>query len=141
MKVETKCVCCGRDIEMEVDEVGFSNPAINTKVWLTNINCNRCSVYRSKRSKCVSRIIYACEFLELCRRKGESKSDDIVAAKLQALTREFCQLTCDFQYLELVWDVEFVKMLTEKPSKAMQIVNMYARGIKNMSQKIHEVQA
>jgi hypothetical protein len=130
--VETKCKFCRRDIEMQVNKVGFENPAIDAKLWLKHVSCNRCATYhKAKRDICGS-IGQSCVLL--LKSRGDSKAVEIIARKLTVKTRELCKLVCDFKMVQFFWDQDFVAMLVEKPDKFSQILNLYLSRLNKLSE-------
>ena len=130
MKIETRCKFCVREIEMDVDQVGFENPAINAKLWLKNVACNRCAGYYSEKSRLANKIGSVCQVLTMAKNTDkENKVAEAVRIKLEALTKKLCAVICDFKFAQFTWDIEFVNMLMERPEFSGKTINLYTHRL------------
>ena len=135
MKVETKCKFCAREIEMEVDQAGFANPAINAALWLKNCACNRCADYYRAKADTAKTVGRLCEVVLAARRKGDQEEAAAAREKLIAVTRKLCKLICDFKCAQAVWDISFVDMLMEQPHKFSRIINSYTQNLNRIIER------
>lgn len=125
MKVETKCKFCRREIEMEVDQAGFENPAINAETWLKNVACNRCAAFYLAKRQIAEKIGRLCDALIFARKNEKDQAATAIREKLILVTRALCKLICDFRVAQETWDVSFVELLMEQPGKFSKIINSY----------------
>jgi len=138
MKLHTSCKFCRRPIEMDVDEAGFQSPIINAKLWLANIACNRCATFYKTRSAISERIGKNCELLLNSRRTGKRDNEIEVAVcdQLTKLTKQLAKIVCEFHSLETQWDSEFVDNLMQAPAKFSLVLNIYAKGIRQIRERM-----
>lgn len=135
MKVETNCKFCQKLITMEVDEIGFKNPAINAQLWLKNVACARCAAFYEAKRSLTKSIAKAC--LVASRGKGDANLMSVIRSKLSLHTQELARLICDFKMIQYTWDVEFVNLLLEKPLMFSAIINNYCQQLNRIQQQ-HE---
>ena len=139
MKVETKCKFCHRPIVMEVDQAGFENPAINAKLWLTQVSCNSCANYYCKRKTIGEGIISACVILANARRLGaDQKIESAICEKLTSLTKKLAEHVCGFHRLETQWDADMVDTLMRSPEKSSTVLNIYIRGVRIIREQMSQ---
>jgi len=129
MKVETRCKFCAREIEMEVDRAGFENPAINAALWLKNVACNRCATFYRTKADTAAKIGRLCGILINARNRGKDGEASQAREKLIVVTRQLCKLICDFKCASDTWDISFVEMLMEQPTKFSLIINSYCHQL------------
>ena len=127
MKIETKCKFCLREIEMEVDQSGFENPSLNTRLWLKNVACQRCADFYRVKNDTSEQIGKICHLLLV--KRDDKNFVEAAREKLKQKTQNLCRLICDFKFAQFTWDIEFVNMLMERPDAAYKIINLFSKRL------------
>lgn len=131
MNIAYNCKFCKRPgIAVAEDGVDM----FQIQKWIPMLACNRCADYMEGKRKLIDSIKKVCLDLVAADHRGKRNSEIETSSRamLEALTKKFARIVCDYFHLQNVWDVEFVNMLMEKPGRFWDICHQYIKSTRQL---------
>lgn len=135
MKHTIHCKFCGRECEVEQDQ---DCPDEWAAKLLPMVCCNPCADFRSALTATGAEIHRTC--LGYIQMKNSNKATPEKEGQfrrvLEVSTRRIADTVCRFYRLQpVVWDIDFVQQILEKPDKSWAIISTYIRMVAAESRK------
>lgn len=135
MKHQVNCKFCGSQCEVEQHE---DCPDDWADILLPMVACNRCADFRSGITARGADIHRVCQnYIQMKNSNKATPDKEYETSRiLEAMTRRIADTVCRFYRLQpVVWDIDFVQQIMEKPDKSWAIISTYIRMVSAESRK------